>query len=515
VAIPPHGAPARSARLSPDGPASRGAPVVNSFAAVVADQAVRAPTQPWVEAAHGTRVVDRAELAAVAARWREEPVRGRRLGLAVADPVAFAVLYVCLIAAGATVVPLDADAPAEASRALLDSAGATAVVATEQDRPPVAPEAVVTAAAPSFLPDTVPVMAARGGVEGGCLLFSSGSTGPRKAILLPEAQLLHVGRAVARGHALDREDRGFSPLPLFHVNAEVVGLLSTLVSGGTLVLDRGFHRTGFWPLMRQRRITWINAVPAIITILAEEPPGADPPPGLRFVRSASAPLPAAVLERFELRYGVPVLESYGMTEAASQITVNPLAARRSGTVGRPVDVELRVVDSAGADVAAGEVGRVLIRGRGVISSYESGAATERFHDGWLDTGDLGAVDRDGYLTLAGRRGDVINRSGEKIFPQEVENVLRMDPAVREAVVIGRPDPVLGQVPVAYVIPNEAAPADLADQLAARCNQALPRAHRPVEIILAEELPHGPTGKIVRRLVAALDDRDRVRQEARA
>jgi acyl-CoA synthetase (AMP-forming)/AMP-acid ligase II len=148
---------------------------------------------------------------------------------------------------------------------------------------------------------------------------------------------------------------------------------------------------------------------------------------------------------------------------------------------------------------------VLLRGPGVITRYEGDAGADRFDaEGWLDTGDLGALDADGYLTLAGRGGDVINRSGEKIFPREVEDVLRAHPAVREAVVVGRADPVLGQVPVAWVVPAEGAPEDLAEQLARRCAEALPRPSRPVEVLLAADLPHGPTGKTVRRLVAAHD-----------
>jgi acyl-CoA synthetase (AMP-forming)/AMP-acid ligase II len=466
---------------------------------VVGDQGGHAPGSPWVEGARDGRVVDRAELAVVVAAWRAQGLAGRRLGLAVADPVAFAVLFVALIAAGATVVPLDADAPEDATRGLLATAGTTDVVTTGGEGPLAADPATFLPAAPAPGGTTDPRE------PGGCLLFSSGSTGPRKAIRLPEPQLLHVARAVARGHGLTAADRGFNPLPLFHVNAEVIGLLAPLVSGGTVVLDRRFSRTGFWPLVRERAVTWINAVPAIITILSQEPDGEQPPAGLRFVRSASAPLPAPVLERFEQRYGVPVVESYGMTEAASQITANPLHDRRPGTVGVPVDVELRVVADDGADAAPGEVGRVLLRGPGVITRYEGDAGADRFDaDGWLDTGDLGALDADGYLTLAGRGGDVINRSGEKIFPREVEDVLRAHPAVREAVVVGRADPVLGQVPVAWVVPAEGAPDDLAEQLSRRCADALPRPARPVEVLLAADLPHGPTGKTVRRLVAAHD-----------
>jgi acyl-CoA synthetase (AMP-forming)/AMP-acid ligase II len=131
-----------------------------------------------------------------------------------------------------------------------------------------------------------------------------------------------------------------TPLPLFHINAQVVALLATLVAGGTLVLDRRFHRTGFWQLLEQRRITWVNAVPAILSILAlDNLP--EIPPRLRFIRSASAPLPAATRDRVAAGSGVAVVESYGMTEAASQITATPLrGGHPPGSVGRPAGVEL-------------------------------------------------------------------------------------------------------------------------------------------------------------------------------
>jgi acyl-CoA synthetase (AMP-forming)/AMP-acid ligase II len=498
-----------------------------ALADLVLDEAVRAPRRPWVEHARTGRCVDRADLARVVAAWEGQDVAGRRLGLVAADPVAFAVLYVALIAAGATVIPLDATASPESNRQLLTAAGAAAVVCTTDDdgRQPGA----VTADAASLMPlrpgghTAAAATATAAATEGGCLLFSSGSTGPRKPIRLAEAQLLHVARCVAAAHWLGPTDRCLNPLPLFHVNAEVVALLASLVSGGTVVLDPGFHRTGFWPLVADRSITWINAVPAIVAVLAREPAGPPAPPAVRFVRSASAPLAAAVLERFERRYDVPVVESYGMTEAASQITANPLGDRRPGSVGVPVGVELRVVGGDGRDLPAGDVGRVLIRGRGVIRGYADGAGSDRFDAaGWLDTGDLGSLDVDGYLRLAGRDGDVVNRSGEKIFPREIEDVLRGHPAVREAVVVARDDDVLGQVPVAYVVADGLADglADvdrdlLARGLTERCAAALPRTHRPAEIQVVTGLPLGPTGKAARRLVAAQDARRSQRPGASA
>ena len=456
--------------------------------------------QRWLEAARGPRTVDRADVASLASRWHGAIAPGLRVGLLAPEPLDLAALLVCLVAAGAVVVPLDPSAPEPARRELLRRAGARLVLTAGG----AAGEGLLPVGSDLAPPPGLPEVGGRSERPGGVLLFSSGSTGPRKAVLLEEGQLLHVARAVAGAHRLTPADRGLNPLPLFHVNAEVVAVLGSLVSGGELVLDGRFHRTGFADLVARRRITWVNAVPAILSILAAEP-GHDPlPDAVRFVRSASAPLPVPVLERFERRWAVPVVETYGMTEAASQITANPLDACRPGSVGLPVGVELRVRD-----------GRVWIRGPGVIRAYADGEAADRFDaDGWLDTGDIGRLDDDGYLYLSGRGGDAINRGGEKIFPREIEEVVRRHPGVRDAVVVPAPDPVLGEVPVAFVIPATAASSSSggsrgaeppfgpdADQLSADlrrlCDGELARAHRPAQLRLVASLPLGATGKVSR------------------
>jgi acyl-CoA synthetase (AMP-forming)/AMP-acid ligase II len=337
-------------------------------------------------------------------------------------------------------------------------------------------------------------------------LLTSGSTGEPKAVELDERRLLHVAEAVAAHNELSEGDRGYNPLPLFHVNAQVVGLLATLVAGATLVLDRRFHRRDFWELLAERSVTWVNAVPAILTILASQPvPTARA--GLRFVRSASAALPGSVRERIRAKLGVPLVESYGMTEAASQITATALhESAPPGSVGRPVRVELQVRTPDLASAPTGQIGRVWIRGPGVIGGYVGGRAADRFDaDGWLDTGDVGHLDADGYLYLAGRADDVINRGGEMVYPREVEEVLQSDADVHDAVVIGRDDDVLGSVPVAYVMP--AAPLStmqagerLVERLTARCTEQLSRFKRPVAIYLVEDFPRAATGKVRRALM---------------
>ena len=236
------------------------------------------------------------------------------------DVFGYACALVGILAAGRVAVPLDPSAPAADVARVLKVAQPHAVVGDglESGLP------VLEIPVPQ-LPGLDPAPAAAG--RGGIFLCTSGTTGTPKGILLGEAQLMHVAGSVAAHHRLGPADRGYCCLPLFHINAEVVGLLATLAAGACLVVERKFSRRGFWELIETRQITWINAVPAIITILAMDPPVATPG-RVRFIRSASAPLAPSALRRFEETFGIPVVETYGMTEAASMITANPLDGPR-------------------------------------------------------------------------------------------------------------------------------------------------------------------------------------------
>jgi acyl-CoA synthetase (AMP-forming)/AMP-acid ligase II len=406
------------------------------------------------------------------------------------EPLDYAIELVSIVAAGRVAIPLDPAAPAAEKARVLS----------------VAEEAMN--AAPTEYRASVSELRDR--PAGGIFLCTSGTTGTPKGILLREDQLCHVAASVADAHRLTPADRGYCCLPLFHVNAEVVGILATLRAGACLVLDRKFSRGKFWDLIGERRITWINAVPAIIALLTLEPGVADGTipdgifaGGVRFVRSASAPLPAATLARFEGMFGIPVIETYGMTEAASMITASPLdGPRKPCSAGVPAGTEVRIVTEHGPD-QPGVVGRVQIRGAGVITRYASGGRSGAIDpDGWLDTGDLGHLDQDGYLFLAGRSDDVINRGGEKIYPREIEDFLIAHGDVLTAAVVGARDDVLGERPVAYVVPARAGRADHIERaLREACAAALPRYKRPTAIHVVEALPTGPTGKVARnRLV---------------
>jgi len=431
---------------------------------------------------------------------------GARIVVRLGEPVEYATALVAIVAAGRVAVPLDPAAPDSDVARVLGVAQPAAVIyrvdaAPGGDQRDLTGEATRPFGKTEFdfdVIDEVEPQPQAGG--GGIFLCTSGTTGTPKGILLREEQLAHVASSVVEAHRLGRADRGYCSLPLFHVNAEVVGVLATLRAGAYLALDRKFSRRGFWPMIGERGITWINAVPAIISILAIEPP-ADRPAALRFVRSASAPLPLASLQRFEAALGVPVVETYGMTEAASMITANPVdGPRKPGSAGRPAGSQVKIELPDGGGAAAGEVGRVRIRGAGVIARYDSGGRPGVIDaDGWLDTSDLGYLDADGYLFLVGRADDVINRGGEKIYPREIEEILLAQPGVRSAAVVGAADVVLGERPVAYVVTDAAAAAgEVEAALREVCAARLPRHKQPSEFCLVTEMPLGPTGKISRR-----------------
>ncbi|HJP78465.1 MAG TPA: AMP-binding protein [Pseudonocardiaceae bacterium] len=466
----------------------------------------RPETAAFIIGADGARLswrglAEQADALTALSLTRRLPARAR-LGIAVADPLAFTASYLGALAAGLTAVPLDprltpAELAANVARLKVD------VLLTDAE-PNVDVESwAVTPAGPKLVvPGKGRWPSELAALRPAVLLASSGTTGAPKGIPLSEWQLLAAARRVARHHRFGPDERGYTPLPLFHVNAQVMGLLATVVSGSSLVLDRRFEPNEYWARVAQWRPTWLNAVPAILAALIEQPAPADIG-GIRFARSASAPLPASVLSGFAAHTGVSVLETYGMTEAAGQITANPIDAsqRRAGSVGLPVGVGLTVLDAP-----PGGEGMIALRGRQIVHSYLdlSADGPERIRpardaDGWLRTGDLGSRDEAGFVRLAGRSDDVINRGGEKIHPKEIEDVLLADPRVRSAAVVGAPHARLGQVAVAFITARDGSDTeDLRRTLNLLCERRLTRYKRPTQIEITSDLPRGPTGKILRR-----------------
>lgn len=306
-------------------------------------------------------------------------------------------------------------------------------------------------------------------------------------------------------------------LPFFHINAPVVSLSATLLAGASLVIAPRFSRSRFWDWIHHNRVTWASVVPTIVSHLlqAEKPEWL--PGRLRFVRTASAPLPAVWLAEFENRFGIPVIETYGLSEAASQVAANPVppGLHRAGSVGLPTGVKMRICEPGGdaeagtlRDVEPGSEGEICIAGPSVIQGYDGGAGADSFAGEWFRTGDLGRFDRDGYLFITGRIRDVINRGGEKISPREVEEVLLAHPAVRDAVVVAEPDPVYGQRAVAYLVPSAPGTSDLEASLRVHASARLARFKVPSRFVVVQDLPRTRTGKVRRGLILSGEQDER-------
>jgi acyl-CoA synthetase (AMP-forming)/AMP-acid ligase II len=295
--------------------------------------------------------------------------------------------------------------------------------------------------------------------EGSVCLTTSGTTGEPKGVILKEHQIAWTANHVRISHQLSSQDRGLTVLPFYHVNAPVVSLCASLLAGGTVIIAQRFSRRHFWSWIERYPVSWASIVPTIVAILLETEKPSFLPGTLRFVRTGSASLPAADLQAFEARFSIPVIETYGLSEAASQVAANPIppGVHKPGSAGRPVGVDLRIclprTNESGEtlhDVAPGETGEICVAGPSIIDGYQNNSGREAFQDGWFRTGDLGYLDEDGYLFIKGRSREVINRGGENIAPREVEEVLTGHAAIREVAAVGRPDPIYGELGVAYI-----------------------------------------------------------------
>jgi acyl-CoA synthetase (AMP-forming)/AMP-acid ligase II len=340
------------------------------------------------------------------------------------------------------------------------------------------------------------------------VLHTSGSTGRPKRVPLKHSNLSISAQNVARSYALAADDVSLCVMPLFHVHGLVASTLATLSTGGTVVVPAKFSPLSFWRVARAYGVTWYSAVPTLHQLLlarAGEPGAASRPAGaerLRFIRSCSAALPPKVMHDLEAAFGAPVVEAYGMTEAAHQMASNPLppAERKPGSVGPGTDVRISIMDKEGRHVPQGKEGEVVIQGPNVIRGYENNpeANASSFVDGWFRTGDQGRLDSAGYLHLLARIKELINRGGEKISPREIDEVLLTHPAVAEAVCFGVPHVTWGEeVAAAVVLRDAASEADLL----AYCRERLADFKRPKQIHITDAIPRTATGKIQRGAVA--------------
>ena len=335
------------------------------------------------------------------------------------------------------------------------------------------------------------------------ILFTSGTTARPKLVPLTHVNLLASAGNIATTLELAPNDRCLNIMPLFHIHGLVGGLLAPLLRGGSVFCPTGFSAPQFFNWLKQFQPSWYTAVPtmhqAILVQAAANREIIRRNP-FRFIRSSSAALPRHVMEEMEKIFNAPVIESYGMTEAAHQVASNslPPGKRKPGSVGKAAGPEIEIMNERGALQPVGAIGEVVIRGANVMQGYvdNSDANTSAYTRGWFRTGDQGYLDCDGYLILTGRIKDLINRGGEKISPREIDDVLLAHPAVEQAVAFAVPHATLGEEIAAAVVLRSAAKAD-ARELRDFAATKLAEFKLPRQILIVDELPKSATGKLQR------------------
>ncbi len=351
-------------------------------------------------------------------------------------------------------------------------------------------------------PDPLPPVAEN---DEAMLMYTSGTTGKPKGCVLSQKSVVAGGEYTSAAHGLTDEDRVLCAMPLYHINGQIVTAVAPLIHGGSVVMPRRFSASNYWELVSRYRCTWINVVPTIIAYLLNGP---DPrAQGLavsqvKFCRSASAPLPPDLHRAFEAKFGIGIIETFGMTETNAPCFTNPLdpAQRKIGSPGPAFGNEAKIIDPAtGKTLPPGAAGEIMVRGDNVMTGYykdpEATAKTLE-PDGWMHTGDVGYLDGDGFLFVTGRIKELIIKGGENIAPREIDEALLRHPAVLEAAAVGIPDPDYGQEIMACVVLKPGAHCTVGE-LAAFSQRELGAYKAPKVIKLVDELPKGPSGKVQR------------------
>ena len=334
-------------------------------------------------------------------------------------------------------------------------------------------------------------------------LHTSGTTSQPKGVPLTHKNLMASLSNISNTYKLTGKDAALLVMPLFHVHGLIGVALSTLFTGGTLIIPPRFSATTFWKQQYNYNATWYSAVPTIHQILLMR---ADkdkaPHKSFRFIRSCSAALAPSVFEDLENRFGSPVLEAYGMTEASHQMSSNllPPFNRSPGTVGKGTGVKISIMDTSGTILPANAQGEVVIKGNNVTLGYHNNpnANAEAFTNNWFRTGDQGEITESGILTLTGRLKELINRGGEKISPLEVDATLIKHPSIVEAVCFGASDEKYGEVVHAAIVTSS--PISELD-IQNFCSTYISDFKIPIKIYTVDQLPRTATGKIQRRNIA--------------
>lgn len=339
------------------------------------------------------------------------------------------------------------------------------------------------------------------------IIYTSGTTGKPKGCLLTHGNLIANARQISEWLGFASDDRLLSVMPLFHMNAVSVTTMSALYAGGSTVVCQKFSASRFWQIISDFQITSFGSVATMLSMLLTKYPEGIPrdlkTDQLRFAMCGSAPVPAEVLKHFEEIFHCLVIEGYGLSESTCRSTFNPPnERRRAGSCGQAIGNEIRVVNEEDREVADEELGEIVLRGENILKGYyrNDEATATAFRGGWFHTGDIGYRDADGFFYIVDRKSDMIIRGGENIYPREIDEVLYQHAAVAAAATIGVPDSLYGEEVVAFIV-AKAGRVVTEEELIAFCRERLADYKCPKTIYFTDEIPKGPTGKLLKRELA--------------
>jgi len=444
------------------------------------------------------------------ARNLKERIQGETVGVLLLNSQQYVATMLAIWKAGKTAVPLNYLLPPAELGFIIKDSGMSGLVSSQffgQALSAIKPlfgdkGVILMADDPAFTAETAAATPSEYR-DPALYLYTSGTTARPKGVILTHDNLVANVESCQRAGEFDRRDAFLCLLPFFHTYAITGTVLLPLLNGCRIVLVDRFQATKVLGLIQDHKISVFLAIPSMYRVLAGTQGDFDVS-SLRFPISGGEPLPLAVAEAFERRFNVPIFEGYGQTEAAPVVTLNTPDHRKSGTIGRALpNVEVAIWDDQNQVLPAGQVGEVMVRGRNVMKGYhhlpEETAKT--ITDGWLHTGDLGNLDTDGFVTITGRKKDLIISAGENIYPREIEEALAQHPRVKEVAVIGVKDEVRGEVPKAFVIAREGEKLE-EKELRSFCRENLPNYKVPKYFEIVPDLPRTPTGKVLKRMLSA-------------
>jgi long-chain acyl-CoA synthetase len=487
-----------------------------NLARLLTDSARRDPSRVAIKLDHAQLTYGELDAASarLAGMLRERGLApGDRVGIMLPNVPQFPVCYYGVLRAGGVVVPMNVLLKRREVAFYLGDSGARLLLAWEGfadeaqagateagvDCVLVAPgefDALLAAAPPA------PELHDADDHDTAVILYTSGTTGTPKGAELTNANLARNAAVAASLFAIGSDGVTLGALPLFHSFGQTCGMNATIGSGATLTMVPRFEPGKVLEVIQRDRVSIFQGVPTMYGALLHHP-GREryDTSTVAVCASGGASLPVELMRSFEAAFGCKILEGYGLSETSPVASFNhPDRERKPGSIGTPIEgVEMRVIDDDGAEVAPGEVGEIVIRGHNVMKGYwrRPEATAEAIRDGWFHSGDIGRVDEDGYFFIVDRKKELIIRGGYNVYPREIEEVLYEHPAVREAAVVGMPDDEWGEEVGAAVALKPGAAAT-AEQLQAFVKDQVAAYKYPRRVWLVDELPKGPTGKILKR-----------------